>query len=116
MRRATLNKKIRSFILVSLGGCAFGSSEQLALSTCTGPLLNQIKHGGNKENADEARSQHASDDSCPHDLAGHGARARSGPQRDSTQNESKRSHQDRAKPQASSLERRVRQGLALFVL
>src|ERR1700730_2637975 len=109
MRKAGISSAAQFLMLISLGRRTVRSWEQPALAARTGPLLDQIKHGGNEENADEARSQHASDDSCPHDLAGHGARAGSGPQRDSTQNECKRSHQDREKPQASSPERRVPQ-------
>src|SRR6201981_3256272 len=107
---------MRGFILVSLGVCAFGSSEQLLLLACSGPLLNQITHGGNEENADKARSHHASDDSCTHNLASYSSRSGSGPQRDGTQDKCERSHQDRAKPQARSRKSRVSQRLALFVL
>ena len=63
------------FILVGLCDGAFGSCEHLMLLACTGPLLNQVKHGGNEEDAKEARSQHASDNRCTHDLTGYGSRA-----------------------------------------
>src|SRR5712691_5070549 len=94
---------------------AFGSSEQLALPVRTGPLLDQTEDGRNEENSDNARSQHASNDGCTHDLAGHGAGARSRPERDRAQNERKRSHQDWAKPQARSFQCRLTKGLALLV-
>src|SRR6266851_3288760 len=114
--RATLNKRMGGFILVSLGGCAFGSREQLVLLGRAGPLFDQIKHGGYEENADETCSQHSADDGCAHDLASYSPRAGSGPQRDRAQNECERSHQDWAKPQTRSFEGRVRQGLTLFIL
>src|ERR1700730_5000162 len=103
-------------MLISLGRRTVRSWEQPALAARTGPLLDEMKHGGNEENAKEARSQHAPDDSCTHNLASYSSRSGSGPQRDGTQDECERSHQDRAKPQARSRKSRVSQGLTLFVL
>ena len=74
-------------MLIALGWCGFGSGEPLALLTRTGPLLDETKDSRNEENADEARSQHASDDGCTHDLPSHSSGSGGRPEWDGTQNE-----------------------------
>src|SRR3984893_4772650 len=116
MRKAGISSAAQFLMLISLGRRTVRSWEQPALAARTGPLLDEMKHGGNEENAKEARSQHASDDGCTHNLASYSSRSGSGPQRDGTQDECERSHQDRAKPQPSPLKSLLRQRFALFVL
>src|SRR5690349_12807053 len=54
VRRATLTKTMRSFMSITLCWRDFGSSQRFAPLACTRPLLDEIKDGRNKENADEA--------------------------------------------------------------
>ena len=74
-------------MLVALGRCGFWCGECLALLTRTGPLLDETKDRRNEENADQARSQHASDNGCTHDLPSHSSGSGRRPEWDRTQNE-----------------------------
>src|SRR3984893_7035139 len=102
MRKAGISSAAQFLMLISLGRRTVRSWEQPALAARTGPLLDQIKHGGDEEKDKEARSQHPTDDSRNHKLASYSTRSGSGPQRHETQDKCERSHQDRAKPQARS--------------
>src|SRR5246127_254542 len=91
-RAATLSKRMRSFMSITLRWCDFRSSQRFAPLARAGPLLDEVEDGRDEENTEEARSQHPADDRRTHDLACHGSSAGSSPQRDCTQDEGEGGH------------------------
>src|SRR5579864_919213 len=81
-KAATLSKRMRSFMSITLRWSNCGGSQRFAPLACAGPLLDEVKDGRDEENTEEARSQHSTDDRRTHDLACHGSGAGSSPQRD----------------------------------
>src|SRR5579872_1416275 len=67
-RAATLSKRTRSFMSITLRWCDFRSSQGFAPLACGGPLLDQVEDGRDKENTEKARRQHPADDCRTHDL------------------------------------------------
>src|SRR5579864_3321200 len=84
VRRTMVSKTMRSLMSITLRWRDFRSSQRFAPLACAGPLLDDIKDSRDEEDTDEACRQHASDDSCTHDLASYGSGPGSGPQRDCT--------------------------------
>src|SRR5579864_187918 len=80
-KAATLSKRMRSFMSITLRCSNCGGSQRFAPPACE-PLLDEVEDGRDEENTEEARSQHPADDRSTHDLACHGSRAGSSPQRD----------------------------------
>src|SRR5579872_5463862 len=91
-RAATLSKRMRSFMSITLRWCDCRSSQGFAPLACAGPLLDEVEDGRDKENTEEARRQHSADDRRTHDLACHGSSAGSSPQRDRAKDESEGGH------------------------
>src|ERR1700741_2628880 len=83
-RVATLSKRMRSFMSITLRWCDFRSSQRFAPPTCAGPLLDEVEDSRDEENTEEARGQHPADYRRTHDLACHRSSAGSSPQRDCT--------------------------------
>src|ERR1700747_1353867 len=84
VRRATLSKRMRSFMSITLRWSNCGGSQRFAPLACAGPLLDEVEDGRDEENTEEARSHYPPDDRRTHDLACHGSSAGSSPQRDCT--------------------------------
>src|SRR6266481_2034270 len=93
-----------------------GQASRGSLLVRTRPFLNHVENRRNKENSQRTRGAHPADNRCTHDLSRHGTRARRRPQWHATQDERKRSHQNRPETQPGAFERRIRQRLALFEL
>src|SRR5246127_863323 len=91
-RAATLSKRMRSFMSITLRWRNCGGGQRFAPRACAGPLLDEVEDGRDEENTEETRSQHPADDRRTHDLACHGSSAGSSPQRDCAQDEGERGH------------------------
>src|SRR5579864_7953496 len=91
-RAATLSKRMRSFISITLRGCDCRGSRRFAPLACAGPLLDEVEDGRDEENTEETRRQHPADNRRTHDLARHGSSAGSSPQRDCPQDEGEGGH------------------------
>src|SRR5882672_1844358 len=85
-----------------------------ALLVCAGKFFDKIENYGNEKDADEASGKHSSDHSSPQNLTSDSTGASSSPQRNGSQDESERRHQNRTKTKASAFERSVHQRLAFL--
>src|ERR1700679_2417152 len=71
-----------------------------------GHSFNQIENCRNKEDANGTGRQHAPDDRSAHDLPRHRTGAGSDPQRNASEYECERRHEDRPKAKSCAFERR----------
>src|SRR2546428_10717148 len=89
------------------------------LSSFRGPFFephdHHIKHGGKKE-TEAGHAEHAEEDSGAERLAHFGAGAFAENKRKDTENEGKRSHQDRTQAQATGFDRSGEAILAVAIL
>src|ERR1700730_17261113 len=93
-----------------------GQCSRGVLLACAKPFFNEIEDGGHEEDSDKAGGKHPADHSSAHDLTGDGTGARRSPERNASQDEGKRSHQDRPKAEPGAFQSGVGQRLALFGL
>ena len=77
--------------------------------------LDHIKRHRDKEDRDSRGGDHSADDGRAEHATGDGARAAGKPKRQKPEDESKGSHQDRAKTQASAFKRSIEERFALLV-
>src|SRR5581483_8397922 len=80
-----------------------------------GKFLNHIERHWNEENSNDGRREHAAHYRRPEDLPGLSARATSDRQRDHTQDERERRHQNRPQSYPRGGQRRVGDRLSSFV-
>src|SRR5580704_7461275 len=112
-----LRQSARRAMSVSRRRCSFrGQCSRSVLLACARQFFNEIEDGGHEEDSDKAGGKHSADHSSAHDLTRDGTGARRSPERNASEDEGKRSHQDRPKTEPGAFQSGVGQRLALFGL